>query len=90
MKKLTFIIAAVCSMAMTAVNAAAYSDVPKSHWVYNPIQSMTEKSIMQRYTDGAFAPEGTITRAKFIVVAMRVTVKDQLDPSTLGQWDTLL
>ena len=58
---------AIFSLISSIVLAASvlYTDLPVTHWAYQPISEMTEKKVLSGYPDGTFAPENSITRAEF-------------------------
>lgn len=41
-----------------------YVDVPKGYWAYDPIRTLAKAGIMHGKKNGAFDPEGNITRAE--------------------------
>lgn len=57
-------------------SAYAFSDVPETHWAYEQIQTMSEQGMIAGYPDGSFAPNGTLSRAEFLVLMARVLQPD--------------
>ena len=57
-------------------NKISFSDVPETYWGYKTIMDMTGKGLFKGTTEpvnnvGTFLPESSMTRAEFIVVALR-------------------
>ena len=50
---------------------AFFSDMTTSHWAYNQIKDLSEKSIVIGYPDGTFKPDGNVTRAEFASMAIK-------------------
>ncbi|WP_238941933.1 bifunctional 2',3'-cyclic-nucleotide 2'-phosphodiesterase/3'-nucleotidase [Bacillus sp. REN10] len=48
-----------------------FKDVPKNHWAYEYIQSLTAKGIILGKTDGTFAPNATVKRGEFAAFIAR-------------------
>ena len=51
-------------------NVYAYTDVPITHWAYEPITAITLHSAFNGYNDDTFRPEGLITYEEFVKTAM--------------------
>ncbi|MFF2484516.1 S-layer homology domain-containing protein [Paenibacillus sp. NPDC058071] len=51
--------------------AKPYSDVPKSHWAYKYINTVTKHNIFQGGTDGKFRPNDPVTRGELAAVMTR-------------------
>lgn len=45
--------------------AKDYSDLSKSHWAYNEINTLTDQGILVGYPDGKFRPDEPASRAEF-------------------------
>ncbi|MFC5542434.1 S-layer homology domain-containing protein [Ureibacillus suwonensis] len=58
-----------------------YSDVPKSHWAYNAIQTLTQNKITIGYGDGTFGPNNPITRTQFALMMARL-LDESFAPTT--------
>ncbi len=77
--------------AMLTVSCSAfakdYSDYPqkfwdltKEHWAYAAISELTDKKIINGFSDGSFKPNSTITRAewtKIMVTALNIPIGEQ-------------
>ena len=50
---------------------AFFSDMTTSHWAYNQIKDLSEKSIVIGYPDGTFKPDENVTRAEFASMAIK-------------------
>ncbi|PAQ13693.1 2',3'-cyclic-nucleotide 2'-phosphodiesterase [Bacillaceae bacterium SAOS 7] len=48
-----------------------FKDVPKDHWAYEYIQSLTSKGIILGKTDGTFAPNASVKRGEFALFIAR-------------------
>lgn len=57
-------------------NAAHFPDVPKSHWAYHSIHSLSDKKIVTGYSNGSFKPGVDITRAQAALVLSRALKLD--------------
>lgn len=67
--------AAVCSVfALSNVVGFAYSfnDVPKTHWAYEYINSMSDAGYIKGYGDGYFKPDNNISRWESLIMASRI------------------
>ena len=54
-----------------AAPAAGFSDVPKSHWAYIYITRAEIAGVISGMGDGSFDPDGAVTQAQFISIAVR-------------------
>lgn len=43
----------------------AFSDLPVTHWAFEPIMNLVEAKVLGGYPDGTFQPDKTVTRAEF-------------------------
>lgn len=43
-----------------------FDDVPQSHWAYEIINELTNEGVIDGMGDGIFAPEGLVTRERFM------------------------
>ncbi|UJF31880.1 type I pullulanase [Paenibacillus hexagrammi] len=48
-----------------------FEDLPKEHWSYRAIRSLTSKHILEGATDTQFVPERRVTRAEFTAMLVR-------------------
>ena len=63
--------AALILSSMTAVSASAaeFNDI-KGHWAEDVINELADKDIIHGVSDTEFNPDGTVTRAEFLKMAM--------------------
>lgn len=62
-------------------NAAAFTDIPEDHYLYQATEWLHEQGIMEGYADGTFRPKNMVTRAealKIIITSLK-SVKLQSD-----------
>ncbi|MDR1247443.1 MAG: S-layer homology domain-containing protein [Clostridiales Family XIII bacterium] len=71
MRKILIAIAVAASVTAVsaAVFAAAFPDLPASHWAYDAVMSMAEENIVNGYPTGDFKPSDTVTYGEFIKMA---------------------
>ncbi len=55
-----------------AEKAALFSDLPASHWAYASVEYMLGKGAVGGYEDGTFVPSGSVTRAEFVKMAVKL------------------
>ncbi|AZN42801.1 S-layer homology domain-containing protein [Paenibacillus albus] len=55
------------------ITSATFKDVPSNHWATDAINYVAEKGYMAGYAGNVFRPAGTITRAEFTVVIVRIS-----------------
>lgn len=67
------LLAGILAGAMTAgaVGAAAYADVPDSHWASAEIRYVTERGLFRGRTAETFAPSDSLTRGQLAAVLHR-------------------
>ena len=67
MKKMVAMLFVTIALISSVVFAASvqYTDLSEDHWAYGPISEMTDKGILDGYTDGSFKPNKSISRAEF-------------------------
>ena len=53
------------------VLAKDYKDLPKDHWAYKQIQTLTEQNVVVGYPDGNYRPEANVTRAEFATMVIK-------------------
>ena len=70
MKRGVCVFLLIC-MVVTSVAAAWFPDVPTSHEHYDAITALSEKGIINGYSDGTFKPNGNITRAEAATIIAR-------------------
>ena len=61
-----------------------FTDVARTHWAYDAIESLAEKFILSGYLDGAFRPDANITRGEFAKII--VTAADAYDYSAVSEF----
>lgn len=49
-----------------------YVDVPEHYWAWDNIQVLTSRHIVQGVSDSRFLPEGSVTRAEFAAMCVRL------------------
>lgn len=64
--------------------AAAFADVPASHWAYDAIRKMAEEGVMTGVGDGRFNPGGTVTNGEFFTMLVRAFY-----PQTLSTYQSM-
>ncbi|WP_018132216.1 S-layer homology domain-containing protein [Effusibacillus pohliae] len=64
-----------------------YTDVPKTHWAYKYITSVTKAGYMRGYGDGTFHPDEPITRAEMVALVMAIRMIQPI-PGLEGFSDT--
>jgi len=63
-----------------------YSDVPKEHWAYDVITSLSKESLLAGYPDFTFKPDYNMTRAEFITILIKVIEPNTDVSNVLGYW----
>lgn len=51
--------------------AREFTDVPAEAWYHSAVNALAAKGIADGYSDGSFRPEKEVTRAEFVVLALR-------------------
>lgn len=70
------------ALATLAISTAlAFTDVGTEHPNSAAIMSLTDKGILKGYADGSFKPGGSINRAEFLTVLLRVKGEDTTSPA---------
>jgi len=59
----------VSSMTAVSASAAEFNDI-KGHWAEDVINELADKDIIHGVSDTEFNPDGTVTRAEFLKMAM--------------------
>ena len=71
MKKLILAVALVLALALPALAANPFVDVPLNHWAYDAVQSLAAKGIIVGYPDGTFGGNRALTRYEFAMAIAR-------------------
>jgi hypothetical protein len=69
MKKILLLFIVYVLFSLSA-SAATFSDVPSDHVFYDAITFLSEKGIVEGYSDGTFKPDDTVTRAEAMKIIM--------------------
>ena len=64
----------------------AFSDLPKEHWAYEKVETMTSKGVITGYKDGTFKPEKSVTREEFATILTKTL---ELDSSEFTYMNSL-
>lgn len=81
-------------LSVTLVSVTAYcgdinfSDLPATHWARGNISTLVEDGVISGYPDGQFKPEGTITYAEFIKLAVLATTCNNPGTAYSCHWAT--
>lgn len=75
MKRIIALLAVFMIMIPVAVNAA-FTDVANDHWAKTYIDELSQKGIINGYTDGTFKPNNTLTRGEFLKLIMTSSIPD--------------
>lgn len=79
MKKRLLSIVLILIMVISQVSyAASFTDVPDGHWAHGFISELTDKGIINGVGNGAYQPDGTLTKAQF--VKLLTCAFDDYDP----------
>lgn len=70
---LTMAISIATPSANAATKTTTIKDVPKTHKMYNDIQTMKKKGVMSTYSDGTFKPNKEVTRGQVISAISKST-----------------
>ncbi len=69
--------------------AATVSDI-QNHWATKPIETLTDREVINGYPDGTFKPDQAITRAELAKIISKTfnyqPVKESSLPDTAGHW----
>jgi len=55
-------------LSQASANEATFKDVPKTHWAYEAIESLSKAGIVKGFPDKTFKPDLKVTREQFAVV----------------------
>ena len=69
MRKIVICLALAAALAVSCF--AAFSDTD-GHWASESIETMAALGVVNGYGDGSFRPEGTLTRAEFLTMCVRL------------------
>ena len=69
MKKVVAVTLILSSMTAVSASAAEFNDI-KGHWAEDVIKTLAENDKVSGVGDGKFNPDGTVTRAEFLKMAM--------------------
>jgi|GEM_PF-3662825 len=69
---ITLLISFLPAKSSTVFSATQFKDVPNNHWAKAAIDFAAQKGYVGGYPDGRFIPNGTITRAEFTAVLVRI------------------
>lgn len=69
---ITLLISFLPAKSDTVFSATQFKDVPINHWAKAAIDFAAQKGYVGGYPDGRFIPNGTITRAEFTAVLVRI------------------
>lgn len=58
-----------------------FPDVPKDHWSYSYIEGAVKAGLIKGYPDGTFKPDGQVTKAEEMAVAVRGKKWETVTPS---------
>ena len=80
----TFIILLFVTGNASAASTSTFKDVPKSHWGYEHVMTMSAKEVVKGYPDGSFKPNAKVSRrhsAIFLARDIRLDLTNISDPS---------
>ena len=69
---------AMSSIGISPASAKTFSDVPDTHWAYEPINTVSNEKLMIGRDQGLFAPDELTTRAEFASVLYNLTTESNL------------
>ena len=69
MKKVVAVTLILSSMTAVSASAAEFNDI-KGHWAEDVINELADKDIIHGVSDTEFNPDGTVTRAEFLKMAL--------------------
>ena len=71
MKRFVLALVLVLALAIPALAANPFVDVPLNHWAYDAVQSLAAKGIIIGYPDGTFGGNRALTRYEFAMAIAR-------------------
>ena len=88
MKKMFFLVFSIMLLLPVVVNAA-FSDLAENHWAAPYINELSSKKVINRYPDGTFKPNDTLTKGAFLKLIMTASLPE-LDfakaPKSFEHW----
>jgi len=77
MKKglILLMVVAFIAVTMGAAFAGPFSDVPKKHWAYDAVNTLSSKGLLEGYSDGKFKGNKAMTRYEMALVVARLLDK---------------
>ena len=85
MKKISSIILTIVLLLTFSQNVFAiqyFSDIEYNDWYYNDILALSDKELVNGYTDGTFKPNNFITRAEALKLIIPMWPAPAIFPST--------
>ena len=67
------IISFMVSMSIPVSASERFNDVPNGHWAEAAISYLSDRDILNGYSDGAFRPDNSISCAEFIAIVCRLS-----------------
>ena len=71
MKKTSIFIISILMILGFSTVSLAYTDT-EGHWASDVIDELSNKKIINGYSDGTFKPDNSVTRAEFIAIVNRM------------------
>lgn len=65
----------VWSMALPAMGANPFFDVPEDHWAYDAVEYLAEAGLVEGYPDGTFSGSRNFTRYEMALVFARIVAR---------------
>ncbi len=86
-KIITILLASAMIVATASASfGATYTDLPKSNWAHSAVSDMSDKGIVEGYSDGSFKPNNTVTYAEFIKMAVIAAGNEDPGNASEGHW----
>lgn len=73
-------------LAVPAIAADNFTDVPSTFWAYTEITEAVNKGITNGYADGTFKPRNSVTNAHFCAFLARAFYADEYVEGTKSPW----
>ena len=73
-------------LAVPAIAADSFTDVPSTFWAYTEITEAVNKGITNGYADGTFKPRNSVTNAHFCAFLARAFYADEYVEGTKSPW----
>lgn len=74
--------ALACDPVAESGQTAFFSDVPTDHWAYAEIMALHQRGVITGYSDGAFEPDGKVSRAEFAKMMVLALDLDLAEPAS--------